>query len=147
MKKTSIMVLILLIGLMPFNAIAYADKEDKLGQIDIQYGTQSYQYIMSARSSISDMEDGDIYITASTRTNSAVDYLGIDVTLQRWNGYSWNTIKTWSTPALYNNDYIYFEAAYKGTIGDKYRVKAVHTVKENGLLEIENTLSSSITLN
>ncbi|WP_427340847.1 hypothetical protein [Caloranaerobacter sp. DY30410] len=127
----------------------YGTSED-VTQIDnstnyiFEINSTDLNYIDIARCSIHDLGEGALYIKASTMATTSVDILTLNVYLEKWNGSSWETISTWSKSA-YLTDEIYFDTVYIGAeIGEKYRVKTIHSVNINDNEETTTTKTSYI---
>ncbi|QZY54907.1 hypothetical protein [Crassaminicella profunda] len=149
MKKLNVLMVTLLLSAMIFSPVSYANEMsvvNKLGNLDIQYSTRSLDHIMSVRSEIKDIGHGNIYIKAGTKADQKVDYLKLNITLEKWNGRSWKSVKKWTSDSSHNKDNISYTTVYKGKIGQKYRVKTTHALKENSVPEVEETITASIEL-
>lgn len=89
------------------------------------------------------MGDGIVYIAASTKSVSTVDYIRIKVHLEKYNGSSWTTVSKW-TESNTDSNIVNFKKGVSIIKNQKYRVKALHTVKHNGNSESESTITTYI---
>lgn len=105
--------------------------------------TSSNQFISITNSTLQDMGNQTVSITASTRTISIVDTLNLKVYLERWTGSTWSVINSWSDSDSRTNVHN-FNTLHSVISGDYYRVRATHTVINDGITENENTLTSYI---
>jgi len=112
---------------------------------DITYSTNSNKYIMLKQSSIHDIGNGIVSIQASTKTNENVDKLGLMVYLERWSNNSWVTVKTWSSDKSSSNS-IEFITVHSVNSNDVYRIRAVHTAYKGTVSELDQTVTSYITV-
>lgn len=114
-------------------------------KMDIEYTIESYQFIRDCSSGLYDNGGGDLHIVASTKTTSTVSSLKLDIYLEKLNGTSWSTVKSWSQTAS-STSYLSASKVYTVPTGAQYRVRTIHTVSNGGTTEFEQTTSNTITV-
>lgn len=142
--KSIITLLILLTTL--FTPLAYGEElKSNSNSIEYDVNTYSSQSILETTSSLDDLENLDIRITAYTQTSSSVSSLKVAVYLQKLNGSSWSTVKSWSESNTSSSS-ISFKTYYTVSSGGTYRVKTIHTATDNGSSETKTTYSNSLAI-
>lgn len=92
---------------------------------------------------IADNSNGTVTIYGETTSYGTVNYLDVEVFLQRWNGSSWVdvTSRTYS-----NNSYFYVRGSSSITVtrGYSYRCRAVHHVQNAGSTSTQTSVSNAL---
>lgn len=150
MKNSVVRILMGLIITVSFmsqvNAAEVGYLEDKEGKVDIniQSASESLDYIWYTSSEINDIGDQYLRIQAETECLQNVDYITMNVELQKKVNGVWVEAREWTVNDT-NTDYFDFDVVYTNAlVGTSYRVKTVHTVVENGDSESTYTWTSGI---
>ncbi|WP_169504672.1 hypothetical protein [Paenibacillus lemnae] len=113
----------------------------------VEYNTmsvnQSNVYLAAIESSL--FKNGTIQFTisASTNANSIVDSLGVNYTLQRWNGSAW--VDNGTDAGQVNNSQIYSgNKQFSALTGYYYRGRTVHWIKKGTINEERTAYTETI---
>ena len=92
---------------------------------------------------IADNSNGTVTIYGETITYSIVDYLDVEVFLQRWNGSSWVdvTSRTYSDSSYF---YVRGSSVITITRGYSYRCKAIHHAQKAGSNSTQTSVSNAL---
>lgn len=92
---------------------------------------------------IADNSNGTVTIYGETTSYGTVDYLDVEVFLQRWNGSSWVDV---TSRSYSDNSYFYVRGSSSITVtrGYSYRCRAVHHVQNAGSNSTQASVSSAL---
>jgi len=92
---------------------------------------------------IADNSNGTVTICGETNSYGTVDYLDVEVFLQRWNGSNWVDV----TSRVYSDrSYFYVRGSSSITVygGYSYRCRAVHHVQNAGSNSTQTSVSNAL---
>lgn len=119
---------------------------DQLNGIEINlqetYGERA-SLIKQGNCSIAGNSNGTVTIYGETVSYHTVDYLDVEVFLQRWNGSNWVDI----TSRFYSDSssiYVRGSSIITVTSGYSYRCRAVHHVRNAGSTSTQTSFSSPL---
>lgn len=114
--------------------------------VNLQNNTAESSLIKEWDCTIIDNSNGNVGILGKTLTYSNVDYLDVQVFLQRWNGSNWVDV-TSRTYSINTNSYVSGSAIISATRGATYRCRAVHTArKADSSNDTRTSVTSAIVL-
>lgn len=145
-KKIVMTVLITAAFVTQVNAAELGHAEDRTGKADvsIQYSAQSLEYIWYGSSSITDIGDQELYVVVETECLQDVDYISMNIRLQKKVNGSWVDAREWNVTDT-DTDQFSFEKIYTNAlVGVPYRVKTTHTAMENGDSEYTYTSTNGV---
>ncbi|MFM1655734.1 hypothetical protein ACI7RC_27085 [Brevibacillus sp. B_LB10_24] len=102
-----------------------------------------FRYLESGEGNISDFGGGKITIGGQTHATKYVDNIGIKITLQKWNGSTWEDYNVGKDLTQSNELDIYTSRQITVPTGYYYRVHSVHWVVHNGIREQGERFTSS----
>lgn len=119
----------------PFNTpqmLEEAGSPNKNGvDVNLQINTVGSSLIKEWDCTITDHSNGNVSIAGETLTYSNVDYLDVQVFLQRWNGSNWVDV-TSRTYSRTSGSYISGSTKLSVAKGYLYRCRAVHSARKAG---------------
>ena len=95
----------------------------------------SHNYLEDGYSTINDLGEGEVHMSASTTGKSYVDSLGGEMILQQWTGTMW--VDVYSSPSNTESDVrtLRFTASTTVDTGYYYRIISIHWAEHDGVYE------------
>ena len=113
-------------------------------EVNMQEGSKEESSLIKQwNCTIADNSDGTVAIYGETMAYGTVDYLDVEVFLQRWNGSSWIdvTSRTYSDSSCV---YVRGSASIKAAGGYSYRCRAVHHAEKAGANSAKASVSKAL---
>lgn len=111
--------------------------------VENDIGINSFQYLADAGCSIEPGSAEAVILKGYTISYSAVDYVGLRLYLQKWDGSSWVDQSSWLFDQPNSNRVDGYKTVYVQG-GAYYRSRAYHYVKEGSVTEPKDTVSQYI---
>lgn len=140
-KAICYLMCLIIIMLLSSLSVVYADEESNF---NIMYSNNNYTYIASYESAITDLGNGSVLVYAETYADILVDTMKLKIHLEKWNGDRWVVDSTW-TNSKYESDNFYKYLTAEVKSGQRYRVRTIHIVNNNGEIESAESITSYIT--
>jgi len=115
--------------------------------VNLQINTVGNSLIKEWDCTITDDSNGNVSVLGETLTYSNVDYLDVQVFLQRWNGSNWVDV-TSRTYSRNSGSYVSGSTTQSVARGYSYRCRAVHSARNaGGTTYTKTSVSSAISVN
>ncbi|MBE3586174.1 MAG: hypothetical protein IMW94_08470 [Thermoanaerobacter sp.] len=98
------------------------------------FGIESLQYLKEWGCDLTPYGGGYIYITGFTQAYQNVDYIKVNLYLQRWNGSNWVNLGNWLFEDR-NTSLVTGEKGLQVATGYYYRVRGEHSLTNDGVTE------------
>lgn len=104
----------------------------------------NYQYLEDGFGGLSHLGGGKVNVWGHSFGTINVDVIGVQVTLQRWNGTAWVDVSAGSNVTATNDSYAYSSRNTSVSTGYYYRVKTKHWIEYGKVKEDGTRYSSSL---
>ncbi|MGY0374083.1 hypothetical protein [Clostridium sp. JNZ J1-5] len=117
----------------PAKSVNASEKSKDMNDVDFEIeSVVGAGSIINWYCAIAEISSGQVLVTGLTQANSLVDEIGYSLVLERWYGYDWVSVSSYSN---YSKDNLRVTTSYSKYVEKNayYRVRGTHYVIENGV--------------